>query len=84
MNGLQTCFRATRRRFCGDVATTLVYDSVHHDYHNWNADEDRRYREFMDEHHRTYREFSRRPPLKTKVLTSPIVGTSLRVYGLLE
>jgi hypothetical protein len=36
-----------------------MYDSVHRDYHNWNADEDRRYREYLNEHHQKYREFSR-------------------------
>ena len=35
------------------------YDSVHHDYHTWNGDEDRRYREFMEERHHRYRDFSR-------------------------
>jgi hypothetical protein len=36
-----------------------MYDSAHRDYHNWNTDEDQRYREFMKEHHRKYRDFSR-------------------------
>jgi hypothetical protein len=36
-----------------------VYDSAHRDYHNWNGDEDRRYREYMTEQHRKYRDFSR-------------------------
>src|SRR4029077_674257 len=36
-----------------------VYDSAHGDYHNWNADEDRRYREYLNEHHQKYQEFSR-------------------------
>ena len=36
-----------------------VYDSSHRDYHTWNSDEDRRYREFLTERHRKYRDFSR-------------------------
>jgi Ni/Co efflux regulator RcnB len=36
-----------------------VYDRAHRDYHTWNGDEDRRYREFLTERRRTYREFSR-------------------------
>jgi hypothetical protein len=35
------------------------YDSVRRDYHPWNDDEDRRYREFVTEHHWKYRDFSR-------------------------
>ena len=36
-----------------------MYDATHRDYHNWNDDEDRHDREYMQEHHRKYREFSR-------------------------
>jgi hypothetical protein len=36
-----------------------VYDSAHRDYHTWNGDEDRRYREFLTERHLKYRDFSR-------------------------
>src|SRR5258708_674370 len=36
-----------------------VYDRAHRDYHAWNGDEDRRYREFQTMRHRKYREFSR-------------------------
>jgi hypothetical protein len=36
-----------------------MYDSAHKDYHNWNGDEDRRYREFTVERHRKYQDFSR-------------------------
>jgi len=36
-----------------------VYDNVHSDYHNWNTDEDRRYREYLNDHHQKYREYSR-------------------------
>jgi hypothetical protein len=35
------------------------YDSVHHDYHPWTDDENARYREFVNEHHWKYRDFSR-------------------------
>jgi hypothetical protein len=31
-----------------------VYDRDHHDYHNWDAHEDRVYRHYLIEHHRTY------------------------------
>src|SRR5438876_91339 len=36
-----------------------IYDSSHRDYHTWNGDEDRRYREFLTERHRKYRDFAR-------------------------
>ena len=36
-----------------------VYDREHRDYHQWNTDEDRRYHEYLDEHHMKYRDFSR-------------------------
>ena len=36
-----------------------VYDRDHRDYHNWNRDEDRAYREYLTQHHRRYREFAR-------------------------
>jgi hypothetical protein len=35
------------------------YDRSHKDYHRWNSDEDRRYREYLNEQHRRYRAFSR-------------------------
>jgi hypothetical protein len=36
-----------------------VYDPVHKDYHQWNQDEDRRYREWYTEthHDKKYREY---------------------------
>jgi hypothetical protein len=43
---------AQERRVC-------IYGGVHHDYHAWDADEDRRYREFMEEHRLKYRECAR-------------------------
>jgi hypothetical protein len=36
-----------------------VYDRTHRDYHNWSHDEDRVYREYMVQHHRRYRAFTR-------------------------
>ncbi len=30
------------------------YDRDGRDYHNWNGDEDRQYRSYLLEHHRTY------------------------------
>ena len=36
-----------------------IYDRAHHDYHNWNGDEDRLYRRYLDEHHRQYRVYSK-------------------------
>jgi hypothetical protein len=35
------------------------YDRSHRDYHRWNRDEDRLYREYLNEHRRRYRAFSR-------------------------
>jgi hypothetical protein len=31
-----------------------VYDSWHHDYHNWDDREDRAYRAYQNERHETY------------------------------
>jgi hypothetical protein len=36
-----------------------LYDRTHRDYHNWNGDEDRLYREYLTAHHRRYLAFSR-------------------------
>jgi hypothetical protein len=36
-----------------------VYDSDHHDYHNWDDREDHAYRRYLGEHHWTYREYHR-------------------------
>ena len=35
-----------------------VYDRDHKDYHNWDANEDRAYRNYLDEKHETYRDFN--------------------------
>jgi len=34
-----------------------VYDSNHHDYHNWDEREDRAYRHYLVEQHRVYLEY---------------------------
>jgi hypothetical protein len=34
-----------------------VYDSHHHDYHNWDDREDHAYRGYLVEHHRSYRSY---------------------------
>lgn len=36
-----------------------IYDRAHRDYHNWSGDEDRLYRQYLDEHHRQYRVYSK-------------------------
>ena len=36
-----------------------VYDRNHKDYHNWDANEDRVYRHWLEGKHETYREFNR-------------------------
>ena len=39
------------------VTTPRYYDRDHRDYHEWNDGEDRRYRVYLGERHRDYREF---------------------------
>jgi hypothetical protein len=34
------------------------YDSRHGDWHEWNDNEDRAYRQYLQEHHRAYRDFN--------------------------
>jgi hypothetical protein len=41
------------------VPDARVYDRNHRDYHQWNGDEDRLYRQYLTDHHRAFREFSR-------------------------
>jgi hypothetical protein len=36
-----------------------IYDRHHHDYHNWEAHEDRVYGHYLVVHHRTYIVYSR-------------------------
>jgi hypothetical protein len=40
-----------------DKDNKRIYDKAHNDYHNWDSDEDRRYREYLSEKHREYRAF---------------------------
>jgi hypothetical protein len=35
-----------------------VYDSNHHDYHNWDSNEDRSYRLYLNERHREYHPYA--------------------------
>jgi hypothetical protein len=37
-----------------DSVQIRVYDSKHHDYHNWDDREDRAYRNYLEERHHTY------------------------------
>lgn len=34
-------------------------DRAHHDQHEWNEEEDREYRRYLQEHHRKYKEFDK-------------------------
>jgi hypothetical protein len=36
-----------------------VYDSNHHDYHNWDDREDHAYRGYLTERHQSYREYGK-------------------------
>ena len=36
-----------------------VYDRDHKDYHDWDANEDRVYRHWLEEKHEAYREYNR-------------------------
>ena len=42
--------------------THRYYDSTYKEYHNWDANEDRAYRMYLEENHRTYADF---PKTKT-------------------
>jgi hypothetical protein len=41
------------------VQVRVYTDTRHHDRHEWNNDEDQRYRSYLLEHHKKYREFNR-------------------------
>lgn len=41
------------------VNVHVYTDTRHHDSHEWNHDEDQRYRSYMLEHHRKYRDFDK-------------------------
>jgi hypothetical protein len=36
-----------------------IYDSSHHDYHNWDDREDHAYRGYLTDHHQDYRAFDK-------------------------
>lgn len=40
-----------------DGVEVRVYDREHHDYHQWNANEDGVYRSYLLERHEPYREY---------------------------
>jgi hypothetical protein len=42
-----------------DQASRVYQDQRHHDTHEWNSEEDQKYRAYLQEHHRKYRDFSR-------------------------
>lgn len=47
-------------RLASAAADVKVYvDAKHHDKHEWNDDEDHRYRQYLEEHHRKYIEFEK-------------------------
>jgi hypothetical protein len=39
-------------------AQVRIYDSGHHDYHNWDAREDRAYRGYLEKRHEQYHAYS--------------------------
>lgn len=39
-----------------------VYDRSHKDYHNWDGNEDRAYRQYLGERHKEYRPFTETKP----------------------
>lgn len=43
----------------GCAGRVRVYDADHSDYHNWNHDEDVRYRAYLNEHHEGYRDYNK-------------------------
>ena len=42
-----------------DKKQTRVYDRSHKDYHDWNDNEDRSYRQYLGEQHKDYRDYSK-------------------------
>jgi len=51
------CAGAAQQR--DDRQQGRVYDPQHRDYHDWNDNEERAYRQFLSETHRDYREYAR-------------------------
>lgn len=42
-----------------DQQQTRVYDRAHKDYHNWDTNEDRSYRQYLGDQHKNYRGYSK-------------------------
>lgn len=42
-----------------DEIVVRVYDRAHHDYHNWDTNEERVYRSYLEGRHEAYREYRR-------------------------
>ena len=42
-----------------DDKVVVYQDRGHHDSHEWNNGEDQRYRTYLQEHHRKYRDFGK-------------------------
>lgn len=42
-----------------DHQTMRYEDKAHHDSHEWNDNEDKAYRRYLEEHHKKYHEFAR-------------------------
>jgi hypothetical protein len=42
-----------------DKKDTRVYDRSHKDYHNWDGNEDRAYRQYLGDKHQDYRDYSK-------------------------
>jgi hypothetical protein len=40
-------------------ADKRIYDSDHKDYHNWDGNEDRAWRQYQSDQHKDYRDFSK-------------------------
>ena len=43
----------------GCAARVRVYDQYHGDWHQWNGNEDRAYRSYLNDHHEQYRDFGK-------------------------
>ena len=42
-----------------DPPAVRYEDTAHKDFHEWNADEERAYRRYLEEHHKKYRDFKK-------------------------
>jgi hypothetical protein len=43
----------------GCAGRVRVYDEYHSDYHDWNHDEDVRYRAYLSDRHEPYRDYNK-------------------------